>query len=400
MRPVLTAVAATALLLAACSTAPVRLPGSIAHPRTGAIPSTRRAAEITGPVRSMASAIVGQAYDLPWEQSVSGFVPGRGLLVSAWPQVDAQGISTSPGRLLLLDPTTGRAHNLMGPAAPGLEPIMVTSDREWVFWAEIGDLGGGPQPYYLYNLKTGTRRRFSDALTASDPYGALSGAALEGDDLFVTGAMQSGACTVSEVLRVDLLHGGTTPLVVARDCAATASRHIATLPSRARSGLPLRLLGTTVARLAVTGHRLLFVAMSNRDPAEPSHPSLLVQLDLATGAARAVARSPSTISAVAADADVTAFVAGTDGSTLVGDEALFVLYHGKLRLVEGTQGSAPMVSGHLVTCEEGSGDVYDARDGTIYRPLGPSSMTLAGPWVSWSAPQGDRVARIEPSLLR
>lgn len=214
MRTVFVVAAAAALLLAACSDSPVQLSHHVqagAQLHAKSLPNTRWAAQITGPARALATAVNGPVYSFRDDhESVSGFVSNRGLLVTVWPGPNAQGISTSPGRLLLLDPMTGKAENLMGLAAPGLESVMVTSDREWVFWALTSDLGGGPQTYYLYNLRTGARRRFSDGLTASNPFGALSGAALQGDNLYVTGDTQTGRCVVSEVLRVDLLRRRTT----------------------------------------------------------------------------------------------------------------------------------------------------------------------------------------------
>ena len=231
--------------------------------------------------------------------------------------------------------------------------------------------------------------RHRNALTAN---GDLSGAALEGDDLYVAGTAQTGRCEVTEVLRVDLINGLAMPLVVARDCSWEPSPHVPRLSLRTTSGLPLRLTGVTVERPALAGHGLLFVATPQTD-SSVAPPSALVQLDLETGKATVVAESPTLISAVTADQDVTAFVAG---------QSLFTLVHKRLTLVEDTQNPIPTVSGPLISCGGGSGNVYDARNGTFYRPPIVGAWTiLAGGWVSWfdGAANTYRVAHLQPSLL-
>ena len=267
---------------------------------------------------------------------------------------------------------------------------MVTSDSHWVFWGRMNDQGG-PESYYLYNVVTGARRRFTDALTASGV--DLSGAVLAGDSLYVAGTVKAGRCPVDEVLRVNLATGEATPMVVARHCAVEAAPRLPKLLSLGGTGLPLKLSGVVVAEPALAGRRLLFVITPPTD-SSVSPPAALVQLDLDNGKAKVLAQSPSLISALVADPDVAAFVSGP---------GLYALVNKGLELLETTQNPVPTVSGPLVSCGGGSGDVYDVRTGAVYRPPAVGSWTiLSGSWVSWfdSAAQAYRAARIEPSRLQ
>lgn len=264
---------------------------------------------------------------------------------------------------------------------------MVTSDSNWVFWGQMNDQGG-PQTYYLYNVKTGVRRRFTDALASS---GDLSGAALVGDTLYVAGTAQTGKCTVTEIEQVHLMQGTSTPLVVARDCTVESSPRIPQVAKLTSSQLPLRLSGVAVARPALAGNDLLFVALPQMENFERGIPSALVQLNLDDGATQVVAESPTLIAAVAADSDVTGFVAGN---------ILYALSRKGLFVVEYTQNPIPSVSGPLVTCVGGQGIVYNDSSGAVYQAPGNTvSVTLAGPWISWYD-NSIRVAQIQPQLLQ
>jgi len=388
MRRGLPAVAAAVLILAACISS---APRSTGRTDVFGVPSTQTARGVAWHVSNLARITEGPAYHLHGDRlSVSGAAPGRGLLVSIWPGNMAD-MTPRPGRLLLLDPATGKSQNLMGPAAPDQEPFQVTVDRDWVFWGQMSDQDGGPVAYYLYNFRTGVRRPFTDELTASR---ALSGAVLAGDSLYVAGALRTGACDVTEVLQVHLLRGGATPLVVARACHLEQAPRIPDLPSRSRSQWPLRLYGVTVAWPALEGRDLLLVATPWTDlPTAP--PSELLRIDLGDGDMDAVARSPTLIAPVVADKDVVAFLAG---------QSLYALVGRKLVFVEGTQNPIPIVSGPLVSCGGGNGDVYDVRNDVAYRPplIAGAWTFVTGGWVSWldTAVPTYYVARLRPSILK